>query len=96
MHFNGTSSICHLHGKKLYPLFTGTYDVRSSCIYHVHELIKLIKNLKKFIYVLSIIFYLCIKFQFPNNERAVKKIKFLIDLKSEIYQKFLFFVIDKP
>jgi hypothetical protein len=53
--------------------------------------------MKKLIYVLSILLYLCIKFQFqiPKNEGAVQKTKFLTDIKSKIYQKFLFFVIDK-
>jgi hypothetical protein len=62
----------------------GTYLVHmgSSCIYCAYELIKFIKNLKKFTHVLSILLNLCIKFQCQilNNEGAVKKIKFLTDL----------------
>jgi hypothetical protein len=48
-------------------------------------------------HVLFILLYIHIKFrvQIPNNEEAVKKTKFLTYLKLEIYQKFLFFVIDK-
>jgi hypothetical protein len=54
----------------------------SPCIYCVYELTKFIKNLKNFIYVLSILLHLCIKFQrqIPNNEGAIKKTKFLIDV----------------
>jgi hypothetical protein len=54
--------------------------------YRVNELIKFTKNLKKCIYVLSILLHLCIKFQhqISNNEDAVKKIKILTDLQSEI------------
>jgi hypothetical protein len=62
--------------------------------YRAHELTKFAKKkLKKSIHVLSILLHLCIKFQIqiPNNEGAIKKTKFLTDLKSEICQKFLFF-----
>jgi hypothetical protein len=57
-------------------------------IYHVHKLIKFIKN---YTYS-SIIFYNCIKFQvqIPSCEGALKKIKFLINLELEICEKFLF------
>jgi hypothetical protein len=49
---------------------------------HVHKLIKFIKNSKKIIHILFILFHLYIKFQhqIPNNEGEVKKIKFLTDL----------------
>jgi hypothetical protein len=33
-----------------------------SCVYHVYKLINLKKNLKKFIHVLFMLLYLCIKF----------------------------------
>jgi hypothetical protein len=64
-----------------------------SCTYRVHELKKFTKNLKTFTHVISILLHLYIKFQvqIPSNEGAVKNTKFLINLKSEICQKFLFF-----
>jgi hypothetical protein len=56
----------------------------SSCTYciYIYELTKFIKKSKKIIHVLSILLHLCIKFQrqIPNNEVAVKKIKFLTGL----------------
>jgi hypothetical protein len=65
-------------------LSSRTYSVHMvlSYIYCAYELIKFIKNLNFFIYFLSILLHLCIKFQckISNNEVAIKKIKFLIDL----------------
>jgi hypothetical protein len=54
----------------------------SLCTYRAYEVIKYKNNLKKLTHVFSVLLHLCIKFQcqIPNNERAVKKIKFLIDL----------------
>jgi hypothetical protein len=78
-----------LQSLKIYPVHIG-----SSYIYRVHELTKFINKSKIFIHVIFIIPYLCMKFQIqiPNNEGAVKKIKFLTDLESEICQKFLFWL----
>jgi hypothetical protein len=58
------------------------------------NIIKFIKRSKKFIDVLLILLYLYIKFQHQihRNERAIKKIKFLIYSISQICQKFLFFI----
>jgi hypothetical protein len=67
------------HDKQL-----GTYPVciGLSCTYCVHELIKLTKKSEKFIYVISILLHLYIKFQCQilNNKRAIKKTKILTNL----------------
>jgi hypothetical protein len=54
-------------------------------VYHAHELIKFIKNLKNHTYFF-ILLYMCIKFyvQIPTNEWAIKKTNFLTYLKSKI------------
>jgi hypothetical protein len=77
----------------------GTYPVQPlfSCNHRAIQLTMFIKNMKIFIDVPSTLLYLRIEFQDPihRNERAIKKIKFLTDLISQIYQKFLFFVVAK-
>jgi hypothetical protein len=78
------------------PIKLGTYPMQTEFPCN-HCANKLTKFIKKFTYVLLIILHLYIKFQDQNhrNERVVRKIKFLIDLISQIYQKFLFFSIAK-
>jgi hypothetical protein len=70
----------------IYHKNKGTYHVIMSFlyVYRTNELTKLIKILKNFTHVFSIILQLCIKFQvqIASNEEAVKKIKFLRDLNS--------------
>jgi hypothetical protein len=69
----------------IYHKNKGAYPVIMSFlyVYRTNELKKLIKNVKKFTHVFSIILQLCIKFQvqIASNEE-VKKIKFLRDLNS--------------
>jgi hypothetical protein len=63
------------------------------CNHRTNKLTKFIKESEKITDVLLILLHLYIKFQDPihGNERALKKIKILTNLTSQICQKFIFF-----